>query len=109
MEAKELNFNGFKMNGFLGLFIHLIVLPALIFFGFITCVPTAIVAGILCIVWCIMFAGYMQLEPNEARAMVFFGKYKGTFKETGFSGLIHSWIRRSSLFVHEIWMWNLSR
>ena len=84
MEAKELNFNGFKMNGFLGLFIHLIVLPALIFFGFTTCVPTAVVAGILCIVWCIMFAGYMQLEPNEARAMVFFGKYKGTFKETGF-------------------------
>ncbi len=25
-----------------------------------------------------------MLEPNEARAMVFFGKYKGTFKETGF-------------------------
>ena len=84
METKELNFKGFKMNGFLGLFVHLIVLPALIFFGFITCVPTAIVAGILCIVWLIMFAGYMQLEPNEARAMVFFGKYKGTFKETGF-------------------------
>lgn len=84
METKELNFKGFKMNGFLGLFVHLIVLPALIFFGFITCVPTAIVSGILCIVWLIMFAGYMQLEPNEARAMVFFGKYKGTFKETGF-------------------------
>ena len=84
METKELNFKGFKMNGFLGLFVHLIVLPALIIFGFITCVPTAIVSGILCIVWLIMFAGYMQLEPNEARAMVFFGKYKGTFKETGF-------------------------
>ena len=26
----------------------------------------------------------MQLEPNEARAMVFFGQYRGTFKETGF-------------------------
>ena len=50
METKELNFKGFKMNGFLGLFVHLIVLPALIFFGFITCVPTAIVSGILCIV-----------------------------------------------------------
>ena len=84
METKELNFKGFKMNGFLGLFVHLIVLPALIFFGFITCVPTAIVSGILCIVWLIMFAGYMQLEPNEARAMVFFGKYKGTCKETCF-------------------------
>ena len=32
METKELNFKGFKMNGFLGLFVHLIVLPALIFF-----------------------------------------------------------------------------
>jgi len=85
METKELNFKGFKMNGFLGLFVHLIVLPALIFWGFIICVcQRQIVAGILCIVWLIMFAGYMQLEPNEARAMVFFGKYKGTFKETGF-------------------------
>lgn len=26
----------------------------------------------------------MMLEPNEARVMVFFGKYKGTFKETGY-------------------------
>lgn len=84
MEAKEKNFSGFKMNGFLGLFIHLIVLPALIYFGFVTCVSTAVVAGVFCLVWLIMFAGYMQLEPNEARAMVFFGKYKGTFKETGF-------------------------
>jgi len=28
--------------------------------------------------------GFFELEPNEARVMVFFGKYKGTFKETGF-------------------------
>mgnify|MGYP000787703627 FL=1 len=26
----------------------------------------------------------MKLEPNEARAMVFFGSYKGTFRKTGF-------------------------
>lgn len=84
METKELNFNGFKMNGFLALFIHLVVFTALIIFGFITSVSMAIVAGFLCVVWLILFAGYMQLEPNEARAMVFFGKYKGTFKETGF-------------------------
>lgn len=84
METKEMDFKGFKMNGFFGLFLHLIVLPAIIVLGFITSIPTGIVAGILCIVWLIMFAGYMQLEPNEARAMVFFGKYKGTFKETGF-------------------------
>lgn len=28
--------------------------------------------------------GFFQLEPNQARVMVFFGKYKGTFDRTGF-------------------------
>ena len=28
--------------------------------------------------------GLMTLEPNQARAMVFFGKYRGTFTRTGF-------------------------
>lgn len=84
METKELNFSGFKMNGFMALFLHLVVLSAVIIYGFILCLPTIILSSCLCIVWFIMFAGYMQLEPNEARAMVFFGKYKGTFKETGF-------------------------
>ena len=32
----------------------------------------------------ICMAGFMLLEPNEARVMVFFGKYKGTFYETGY-------------------------
>ncbi len=84
METKELDFKGFKVNGFLALFLHLVVLTALIIFGFITSVPTLVLSVFLTIVWFILFAGYMQLEPNEARAMVFFGKYKGTFKETGF-------------------------
>ncbi|WP_273160082.1 SPFH domain-containing protein [Bacteroides fluxus] len=84
MEAKELDFKGFKVNGFLALFLHLVVLTAVIIFGFITCVPTLVLSVFLTVVWLILFAGYMQLEPNEARAMVFFGKYKGTFKETGF-------------------------
>ena len=84
METKECSFSGFKMNGFLALFLHLVVLTAVIIFGFLISVPTLILSVCLCLVWFIMFAGYMELEPNEARAMVFFGKYKGTFKETGF-------------------------
>lgn len=84
MEAKEFDFKGFKVGGFSALFLHLVVLTAVIVFGFITSVPTLILSIVLTIVWFILFAGYMQLEPNEARAMVFFGKYKGTFKETGF-------------------------
>lgn len=84
MEAKELDFKGFKINGFLALFLHLVVLTAVIIFGFITSIPTLVLSVFLTVVWFILFAGYMQLEPNEARTMVFFGKYKGTFKETGF-------------------------
>jgi regulator of protease activity HflC (stomatin/prohibitin superfamily) len=30
-----------------------------------------------------MLCGYIMLEPNEARAMLFFGKYKGSFTKTG--------------------------
>lgn len=84
METKEFDFNGFKVNGFLALFLHLVVLTALVALGFIISMPTMILSAGLSVVWFILFAGYMQLEPNEARAMVFFGKYKGTFRETGF-------------------------
>ena len=80
METKECSFSGFKMNGFLALFLHLVVLTAVIIFGFLISVPTLILSVCLCLVWFIMFAGYMELEPNEARAMVFFGKYKGNIQ-----------------------------
>ena len=85
METKEMIFKGFKMNGFLALFLHLIVFSAVIVYCFITATVWSFTLGALgVLVWLILCAGYMQLEPNEARALVFFGKYKGTFKETGF-------------------------
>ena len=31
-----------------------------------------------------MWCGHMQLEPNEARVTTWFGKYAGTFAQTGF-------------------------
>lgn len=85
MKTNETIFSGFKMNGFLALFMFLFVLPAIIVF---CCVYGGlwlyILGGILGLLFIIMNCGYMQLEPNEARVMVFFGKYKGTFKDTGF-------------------------
>ena len=85
METKELNYKGFRMNGFLMLFVHLLVCPAIIA-GLIyqALIVTYVLAGLLIICWFIMLGGYMELEPNEARVMIFFGKYKGTFTETGF-------------------------
>ena len=32
----------------------------------------------------IMWCGHLQLEPNEARVATWFGKYAGTFSQTGF-------------------------
>lgn len=85
METKELNFRGFKINGFLMLAIHLLLVSGIITYSFIQMTtPFFILGGVLLLIWFILFSGYMQLEPNEARIMVFFGKYKGTFKETGF-------------------------
>ncbi|MGP1535681.1 SPFH domain-containing protein [Bacteroides heparinolyticus] len=100
METKELDFNGFKMNGFVALFLHLVVFSAIIVFGFIIgvgrSVPLMFFSMILLVLWFILFAGYMELEPNEARAMVFFGKYKGTFKETGFF-LVNPFLNKKKL------------
>jgi len=39
---------------------------------------------LLFILNCLFWAGFMQIEPNEARVMIFFGKYEGTVKENGF-------------------------
>jgi len=50
--------------------------------------------GIICLF--VLLPGFISLEPNEARAMVFFGKYKGTFKETGFFW-VHPFLSKKQL------------
>ena len=82
---KEFQFKGFVMNGFVMLFLHLIVMSAAIVACFLPLkLGLAILGMILAIIWFAFFAGYVKLEPNEARVMVFFGKYRGTFCETGY-------------------------
>jgi len=87
MEAKEFEFRGFKSNGFLMLFANFILIAVsvciIIFFSEYGFWPVFL--GVLGIIKSLfVWAGFFQLEPNEARVMVFFGKYRGTFKETGF-------------------------
>lgn len=87
METKETLFAGFKMNGFAMLFIIVLLLGTSIALFFVIDRPTGftITAGLLGIlVSAVLVPGFNLLEPNEARTMVFFGKYKGTFKDTGF-------------------------
>lgn len=88
METKETTYNGMVINGFTALFINLLVLPALVYL----CAwafddmrwLAALLGAVLGLVFFLMVPGYFSLEPNEARVMVFFGEYKGTFKKTGF-------------------------
>lgn len=40
--------------------------------------------ALLFVVGLVMTAGFVMLEPGEARLMMFFGAYRGTFSKTGF-------------------------
>ncbi|MDY3979532.1 MAG: SPFH domain-containing protein [Tidjanibacter sp.] len=83
MEKKEFTFKGFKMSGFVALAIII-----LFFVGIILSASyewnTEVVCPICVVLACLMMPGFTMLEPNEARALVFFGRYSGTFYATGF-------------------------
>ncbi len=87
MKTNEKDFNGFRTSGFLIIGVEILILAASVWA--FTCVDTHAgwgfgggFAGILIFIW--MIFGFFSLEPNEALVMVFFGKYKGTFRDTGF-------------------------
>ena len=76
------------INGFSAILFNLVMLPTLAFLNFYLleevvwlAVPILLV---LILAFVLMLPGYFSQEPNEARVMVFFGKYEGTFKRTGF-------------------------
>ena len=96
METKEFNFKGTTVNGFLMLFI-VILLPILSVWGIYRSIvmlneyghgwfPTAllIVSILIAVLTLFLLGGFLMLEPNTARVTTWFGKYSGTFNRTGF-------------------------
>ena len=87
---KNYTYSGWKLNGFLALVVQLALAVGagyLLYYATIgfDVVVWALVAGIVAIVAVVlMFAGYVMLEPNESRVLLFFGNYRGTFYNTGF-------------------------
>ncbi len=89
MKNEEYEYSGLLINGFLMLFFTFVVIPALT----LTCilaggeenlvlsVSGGVVGAILFLLGCV---GYFTQEPNEARVMIFFGKYKGTCRRVGY-------------------------
>ncbi|MBO6247378.1 MAG: SPFH domain-containing protein, partial [Bacteroidales bacterium] len=86
MENKEFTYKGLTVNGFLALLFALVVFAASIY-CFVLADNNAYYAipGILLLIcFGIGMNGFIKLEPNEAKVLVFFGKYSGTFFKTGF-------------------------
>jgi len=88
-EQREYPFKGLCFSGFAMLFFSFILIPliAVVALGCFlescpqVAVPVAVVCFIMFVLGCI---GYFTQEPNEARVMIFFGKYKGTCRRTGY-------------------------
>ena len=85
-------YSGWKMNGFAMLFIVLLSWvggPALAIYGGVNFAAPydaiAVVTGAIILLWAIIAScGFMLLEPNEARVLLFFGEYRGNFVQTGY-------------------------
>ena len=96
MESKEFNFKGTVVNGFIMLFVVL-VLPFLVVWSIYKSIMlfdlpdhgwlagALLALGIILAICEILFlCGFIMLEPNTAQVTTWFGKYSGTFTRTGF-------------------------
>lgn len=85
-DNKEFAYRGTYTNGFIWIFIGIAMLASAIYL--FTLAEGAAIFGItgtvMMFLACFLMSGLMKLEPNEAKAILFFGKYKGTFAKTGF-------------------------
>lgn len=85
-------FTGFKLNGIA------MILASLLFIAFLIFILGAggwflFLVGTLLFV--ISLKGYTLIEPNEAKVLIWFGKYSGTIKEIGFFWVNPFYTKRS--------------
>jgi len=94
MKTKEEIFTGTKLSGILMLILNFLLLAATVGLfvwnvsnfelNIVIKVSLFLVTAIMFVLNCLFWGGFMQIEPNEAMVMIFFGKYEGTIKENGF-------------------------
>lgn len=88
-ELREYPFRGLLINGFAMLFFVIILLPGIIIASlviFLETIPALAlsIAGVSFVLWVLGCKGYFVQEPNDARVMIFFGRYVGTCHKVGF-------------------------
>jgi hypothetical protein len=75
--------NVFKINGFIMLLILFSVIVTSISWLKYTGEPNPICLALFFLA-CASFSGFYTVQPNEARVLIFFGKYTGSIREDGF-------------------------
>ncbi len=87
---EESEYKGLVFNGFAMLAVVLIMIPALIVLTIKLLLENdmvdlgAAIVTALVLIDVIMLVGFFSQQPNQARVMIFFGKYRGSFRNTGF-------------------------
>lgn len=86
---KEYEYSGLVINGFLMIFFVFILVPGLIVLFSLTLMDHAeglgiTLVSILGVIFILGCKGYFTQEPNQSRVMIFFGKYMGTYRKTGY-------------------------
>lgn len=85
----EYEYSGWTINGFAMIFFTFVLIPALIALCIIVGGEDNLWISVglnipLFIILILGMVGYFVQEPNEARVMIFFGKYKGTCRKVGY-------------------------
>ena len=85
-----------SLSGWLGLLVHLIVVPVVGLLCFVLYAggPIGIALGgllqlIISILWFVMWNSYVVINPNESAVCQFFGKYVGSVKTEGFRWFVN--------------------
>ena len=89
---KEQAYTGFIMNGFVMLGLILLIVVAMVLLIVMAAAAAsnttiaigAVGAFVLFVANLILTIGLFSQQPNQCRVMIFFGKYRGTFHQTGF-------------------------
>ena len=88
MENKEFTYSGSTFSGFGMLFLNLaLTIASFVLLYFVVMQQSGLMAAgfaVLFLVSLFIWAGFMMLETGEARVVMFFGKYVGTFTRTGY-------------------------
>lgn len=84
----EKEFKGMVVSGFVMLLVFVLLIAGSVY-SFSVLEAQNSVVGVVCGIVCVVAAllslcGFIMVEPNEARVVMFFGKYEGTFVRNGF-------------------------